>query len=136
GLAGLINATLALYHKVLPTTIGIETPNPRIDLHDGPFRLCTQAQPWLHPHPDRPRRAGVSAFGFGGTNFHAVLEAYEGNTGGQPDSALPEWPIELLIWEADSPAGLIEPIDRLARALEAGARPSLCDLSHTLIAAR
>jgi len=136
GLAGLINATLALYHKVLPPTIGIESPNPRIDLHDGSFRLCTQAQPWLHPYPERPRRAGVSAFGFGGTNFHAVLEAYEGNLGVQPDSALPEWPIELLIWEADRPAGLIEPIDRLARALEAGARPALCDLAHTLIAAR
>ena len=48
GLAGLINASLALYHKVLPPTIGIETPNPKLDQPDGPFRLCTQAQPWLH----------------------------------------------------------------------------------------
>ena len=48
GLAGLINASLTLYHKVLPPTIGIETPNPKLDLRDGPFRLCTEARPWLH----------------------------------------------------------------------------------------
>ena len=38
GLAGLINASLTLFHKVLPPTIGIETPNPNLDLRDGPFR--------------------------------------------------------------------------------------------------
>jgi acyl transferase domain-containing protein/NAD(P)-dependent dehydrogenase (short-subunit alcohol dehydrogenase family) len=136
GLAGLINASLALYHKVLPPTIGIETVNPRLELRDGPFRLCTQPQPWLHPHDERPRRAGVSAFGFGGTNFHAVIEAYDRNTGPEPESALPEWPVELFVWEADDAGRLIEPIDRLARALRCGARPALRDLSHTLIHAR
>jgi malonyl CoA-acyl carrier protein transacylase len=136
GLAGLINASLALYHKVLPPTIGIEAPNPKlVELCDGPFRLCTQAQPWLHPHADRPRRAGVSAFGFGGTNFHAVLEAYDRNTGPELAAALPEWPLELLVWEADGPAGLIEAIDRLAASLASGARPALCELSHALIEA-
>ena len=102
GLAGLINASLALYHKVLPPTIGIETPNPKLDLRDGPFRLCTQTQPWLHPHDDRPRRAGVSAFGFGGTNFHAVLEAYDRNTGADARLGLPDWPAELLVWRSRS----------------------------------
>ncbi len=120
GLAGLINAALALHHKVLPPTIGIESPNPKLDLRDGPFRLCTQTQPWLHPHEDRPRRAGVSAFGFGGTNFHAVLEAYDRNPGPEPASALPEWPMELMVWEAEQPAGLIEPIDRLIQSLRIG----------------
>src|SRR5262249_49702544 len=101
-----------------------------------PFRLCTQAQPWLDPDAERPRRAGVSAFGFGGTNFHAVLEAYDRNTGTGPDSAKTAWPIELLVWQAEKPAGLIEPLDRLIAALAAGARPALRDLSHTLITAR
>ena len=79
GLAGLINASLALYHRVLPPTIGVETPNPKADFADSPFHVSTRPRPWLHAEPDRPRRAGVSAFGFGGTNFHAVLEAYEGD---------------------------------------------------------
>ena len=78
-----------LFHKVLPPTIGIETPNPKLDLREGPFRLCTEAQPWLHAQPDRPRRAGVSAFGFGGTNFHAVLEAYDQNVATVPSAVLP-----------------------------------------------
>ena len=131
GLAGLINASLALYHKVLPPTIGIETPNPKLDLRDGPFRLCTQAQPWLHRHPDRPRRAGVSAFGFGGTNFHAVLEAYDRNLAAEPESPLRDWPVELLVWQAEEPGQLVEQLDQLAQALESGARPLLCATCRT-----
>ncbi len=136
GLAGLINASMSLYHKVLPPTIGIEAPNLKLDLRDGPFRLCTQAEPWLHAEDHRPRRAAVSAFGFGGTNFHAVLEEYDRNTTPAPASALPDWPEELMVFEAEQAAGLIAPIDRLARALEAGARPALRELSHTLIHSR
>ncbi len=77
GLAGLIHATLALRHRTYPPTIGITAPNPQLDLEDGRFRLNVEALPWLHAEAGHPRRAGVSAFGFGGTNFHAVLEAYE-----------------------------------------------------------
>jgi acyl transferase domain-containing protein/NAD(P)H-dependent flavin oxidoreductase YrpB (nitropropane dioxygenase family)/NAD(P)-dependent dehydrogenase (short-subunit alcohol dehydrogenase family) len=136
GLAGLINASLSLYHKVLPPTIGIEAPNPRLELRDGPFRLCTHAEPWLHVDDGRPRRAGVSAFGFGGTNFHAVLEEYDRNTAPAPASVLTDWPEELMVLEADDPAGLIATIDRLARPIEVGARPPLRELSHALIQAR
>jgi acyl transferase domain-containing protein/NAD(P)H-dependent flavin oxidoreductase YrpB (nitropropane dioxygenase family) len=136
GLAGLINASLALYHKVLPPTIGVETPNPKLDLHDGPLRLCGSPEPWLHPHADRPRRAGVSAFGFGGTNFHAVLEGYDGSLVPQPESTMSDWPADLLVWQADEPLHLVEQLDRLAQALDAGSRPALRDLSHTLIQAR
>jgi 3-oxoacyl-(acyl-carrier-protein) synthase len=78
GLAGLINASLAIYHKVLPATIGIGNANSKLDLREGPFRLSTLAEPWPQPHAGRPRRSGVSAFGFGGTNFHAVSEAETG----------------------------------------------------------
>jgi acyl transferase domain-containing protein/NAD(P)H-dependent flavin oxidoreductase YrpB (nitropropane dioxygenase family) len=133
GLAGLINASLTLFHKVLPPTIGIETPNPNLDLRDGPFRLCNEALPWLHAHPERPRRAGVSAFGFGGTNFHAVLEAYDKNVATPPSAGFRDWPVELFIWRADSPANLAARLDELAAAFADGARPHLCDLSHTLV---
>ena len=135
GLAGLINASLALYYKVLPPTIGVEAPNPKLDLIEGPLRLCTQAQPWIHPHTNRPRRAGVSLFGFGGTNFHAVLEEYDRNVVGPPESTVTDWPAELLVWQASTPRELVAQLDHLAQALDSGARPSLCDLSHTLIRA-
>ncbi len=75
GAAGLIKAALALHHKVLPATIKISEPNPRLKIDDSPFYLNTETRPWLGAH-GHPRRSSVSAFGFGGSNFHAVLEEY------------------------------------------------------------
>ncbi|MGJ0509385.1 MAG: SDR family NAD(P)-dependent oxidoreductase [Methylocystis sp.] len=75
GLAGVIKSVLALEHKTLPPTIGVETPNRRVDFATSPFFINTQVRPWL-ASPAHPRRCGVSAFGFGGANFHAVLEEY------------------------------------------------------------
>lgn len=76
GAAGLIKATLALHHKILPPTINVEQPNPKLEIESTPFYLNTEARPWMRPADATPRRAGVSAFGFGGTNFHIVLEEY------------------------------------------------------------
>lgn len=73
GVAGLVKAALSLHHKVLPPHIGVDTPLEAIADPGSPVYLLKEAQPWL-AHPDYPRRSGVSAFGFGGTNFHAVLE--------------------------------------------------------------
>ena len=83
GAAGLIKAALALHHKVLPATIKVREPNPGLDIDASPFYLNTETRPWLAAN-SQPRRSGVSAFGFGGSNFHAVLEEY---TGGQADVA-------------------------------------------------
>ncbi len=73
GAAGLIKAALALHHKVLPPTSKVRTPIERLAEGSSPFYLNTEARPWL-PQPGHPRRAAVSAFGFGGSNFHCVLE--------------------------------------------------------------
>ena len=74
GAAGLIKAVLSLHHKVLPPTIKVDRPDPELRIHEGPFELNTEAKAWL-PAPDgTPRRAAVSSFGFGGSNFHVVLE--------------------------------------------------------------
>ncbi|WP_439100153.1 beta-ketoacyl synthase N-terminal-like domain-containing protein [Candidatus Viridilinea mediisalina] len=72
GVAGLIKAALALHHKVLPPTINIAQPNPKLGIEQSPLYLNTETRPWLRGAT--PRRAGVSAFGFGGTNFHVLLE--------------------------------------------------------------
>ncbi|WP_096671632.1 type I polyketide synthase [Dolichospermum compactum] len=76
GAASLIKAALALHHKVLPPTINVSTPHPKLNIENSPFYLNTETRPWVS-HPTQPRRAGVSAFGFGGTNYHVVLEEYE-----------------------------------------------------------
>ncbi|MGW4519505.1 SDR family NAD(P)-dependent oxidoreductase [Amycolatopsis sp. NPDC004378] len=71
GLAGLIKAVLALWHEVVPPTLQLTRPNAAWDATTSPFTFTTAARPWADP----ARLAGVSAFGFGGTNFHAVLGA-------------------------------------------------------------
>jgi len=76
GSAGLIKAALSLYHKVIPPTLKASEPDPNLNIEDSPFYLNSIATPWLSGKK-HPRRAGVSAFGFGGSNFHAVLEEYD-----------------------------------------------------------
>ena len=74
GAAGLIKAALALHHKVLPPTTKVQTADRAARANGrSPFYLNTEARPWLRMTGE-PRRAAVSAFGFGGSNFHCVLE--------------------------------------------------------------
>jgi acyl transferase domain-containing protein len=75
GAAGLLKTTLALHERVLPPSVHCEHPNPDIDFAHSPLYVNTELKPWAVP-PAGVRRAGLSAFGFGGTNFHAVLEEY------------------------------------------------------------
>src|SRR5271166_1581461 len=72
GVAGLINTALALQHRQMPATLLFETPNPHIAFEGGPFYVNREWREW--PAGGEPRRAGVSAFGVGGTNAHVVLE--------------------------------------------------------------
>jgi len=132
GLAGLVHASLALYHQVLPPTIGIESPNPQLDLETGPFRLNTEARPWLKAGGAHPRRAGVSAFGFGGTNFHAVLEAYQGNSAAPLQPVLRKWPAELLVWQGLARTELLNTIARLVKSLNEGLPVPLHELAHAV----
>ena len=76
GAAGVIKSVLSLYHKVLPPTLKADEPDPRLNIEESPFYLSTRPRPWLSTGR-HPRRAGVSAFGFGGSNFHMVLEEYD-----------------------------------------------------------
>ncbi|MBI5239958.1 MAG: SDR family NAD(P)-dependent oxidoreductase [Elusimicrobia bacterium] len=83
GAAGLIKAALSLHHKVLPPTIKVESPIKPLAAPETPFYLNTEKRPWLRGA--QPRRAAVSALGFGGSNFHAVLEEY------RPDKTAVDW---------------------------------------------
>ena len=75
GAAGILKAALALRDKVLPPSLHCEHPSPEIDFAHSPLYVNTELKPWDVP-TDGVRRAGVSAFGFGGTNFHVVLEEH------------------------------------------------------------
>ena len=75
GAAGLLKAVMALHEKVLPPSLHCERTNPGVDFAHSPLYVNTELKPWTVP-TDGIRRAGLSAFGFGGTNFHAVLEEY------------------------------------------------------------
>ncbi len=116
---------------MLPPTIGVSRPNPRVDFDASPFHISTETRPWLVADPSEPRRAGVSAFGFGGTNFHAVLEAYEEGPRART-SPHRDWPAELLVWKAPDRARLTAELQRLTRAIAGNVAFSLRDLAFTL----
>jgi len=75
GAAGILKVALALREKVLPPSVNCQRPNPNIDFPHSPLYVNRELKPWTAT-ADGVRRAAVSAFGFGGTNFHAVLEEY------------------------------------------------------------
>ena len=75
GAAGLFKMTMALHEKVLPPSLNFNDPSPNVDWATSPFSVNTELREWPTPACG-VRRGGVSAFGFGGTNFHVVLEEY------------------------------------------------------------
>ena len=77
GAAGLIKVLLAMKEKTLPPTARFESPNPNIDFNESPFRVLKKAEPWEKRDENTPRRAAVSAFGFGGINAHVLVEEWE-----------------------------------------------------------
>lgn len=78
GAAGLIKLLLALQHGTLPPTLHHQGPTPGSPLADGPFYVQTEPQPWRQRDSNTPRRAAISAFGFGGINAHLLLEEWRG----------------------------------------------------------
>ena len=129
GVAGLIKMALSLYHRVQPAHYGVDKPIDILAASDSPAYLLKQPRPWV-ASPDHPRRAGVSAFGFGGTNFHAVLEEYagaQGATAGQD-----RWPHELIVFRAADTAQLQQQIAQLQPVLGAPGTLRLAELALAL----
>ncbi len=131
GAAGLIKAASSLYHKVLPPTLGVEHPNSKVNFPETPFYVSSEARPWVQAN-NQPRRAGVSAFGFGGTNFHVVVEEYQGYATASASAALHQWPSELFLFKAPSRQTLVATVEHWQRVLARGTAATLRDLAFTL----
>ncbi|WP_223838064.1 type I polyketide synthase [Streptomyces venezuelae] len=138
GLAGLIKAARAVYAGVRPPTVHLERPNPAWQADSSPFCFDTEARPW--PVPVERRFAGVSAFGFGGTNYHAVLAGYGSAVEPEPRHGQDAWPAELFFFRGEDRRAAGRAMARLAARLEqndAAGRPwALRDLAaETALAA-
>lgn len=135
GIAGLIKVALAAYNRILPPTLHVNEPNAKAGLQDGPLYVNSETRPWLRNQ--NPRRAGISAFGFGGTNFHAVVEEY---TDAPVDTAAPpmgkEWPAELFVFIGNTPADLVKLAKTLSHQIEQasnhGGKFTVAELAHTV----
>lgn len=116
GMAGLIKSALALHHKVLPPTLHVENPNPKLGLEKSNFYLNTETRPWIHGFRTHPRRAGINAFGFGGINAHAILEEYTGPN--QAKWMQHQWDSELFVISAATQAALAIEATRVLAVVE------------------
>ncbi len=115
GAAGLIKAALALDQKILPPTINVKKPAAALEMEESYFYLNSETRPWFSSSEEIPRRAAVSAFGFGGTNFHLVLEEYSSSP---PESyRIAKTAITVLL-TAESPDLLRQIIQETIRSLE------------------
>jgi amino acid adenylation domain-containing protein len=110
GVVGLIRASLAVFHGVVPPNLGFGRVNPQIDLVNSPFYVPTTARPWPE---GRRRLAGVSSFGIGGTNAHVIVGA------AQQDQALAEDVLPCLMMSAHSRSALLRDVEVIQAYLNA-----------------
>jgi phthiocerol/phenolphthiocerol synthesis type-I polyketide synthase E len=129
GVAGLIKAALCLKHAHFVPSVHFAKPNTMLDSPDSPFFVSTEYKPWHSP--GKPRRAGVSAFGMGGTNAHVVLEeAALPESEKQPASPQP-FPLSAHTREA-----LLTLCANLATHIEQRPQLDLADVAYTLQSGR
>lgn len=115
GAASLIKAALALHHRVLPATLHAGRPGAYLGRDGSPLSVNTATRPWFAPRDGEPRRAGVSAFGFGGANYHAVLE--EAPAHAPAASVEPAWRQAGIVIAAATPEELAGSCARLGAEL-------------------
>jgi acyl transferase domain-containing protein/NAD(P)H-dependent flavin oxidoreductase YrpB (nitropropane dioxygenase family)/NADP-dependent 3-hydroxy acid dehydrogenase YdfG/acyl carrier protein len=132
GMAGLIKAALALRHRVLPPTIGVDKPASGIDFETSPFYVNTQTRPWLRGAQAQPRYCGVSAFGFGGTNFHTVLAEYTGSFRESDALDLNPRDAEIFAFAGPTRAEIEKAVRQLQQALDRTQAVDLAQLAWSL----
>jgi acyl transferase domain-containing protein len=131
GIAGLIKVVLSLQHERIPRHLHFKTLNPHITLRKLDVVVPQQSTPW--PSGQGPRIAGVSSFGFSGTNAHVVIE--EAPAGTRPGASA-ERPLHVLTISARSESALAEQAGRWAQRLETRSSDPVADVAYTANAGR
>ncbi|MFF3488523.1 type I polyketide synthase [Streptomyces sp. NPDC002701] len=137
GLTGFVKAALCVDRAHLVPSLNFRSPNPAIEDFHRDFEVPTGPRPWPDT-PGRPRRAGVSAFGMGGTNAHVILEQAPGTPAGPPPTDAATTPAEVLPWvlSARSEPALREQAARLREHLDAHPSLPVADVAHSLVSTR
>lgn len=132
GVAAVIKVVLSLQRGLIPRHLHLETPSPLVAWDRTPLVIPTQTTPW--ERTDRPRLAGVSAFGFSGTNAHLLVEEPPALANSEHDA--PSWPWHLLCLSAKNESALADLAGRFARFFHDHPQVNLADVGYTLAVGR
>ncbi|MFE0462726.1 SDR family NAD(P)-dependent oxidoreductase, partial [Kitasatospora sp. NPDC058965] len=137
GVAGIIKVVEAMKHGLMPRTLHVDEPSPKVDWTAGNIELLTEARPW--PELDRPRRAAVSSFGISGTNAHVIIEQPPAEQSAEadaaPQGATPQGATPLVL-SAKTPEALRAQAEQLHRLLDRQPDLDLADLGFSLAVTR
>ena len=145
GVAGIIKTTLALRHRMLPASLGIDTPSSHVDWTSGNVQLLTEFTPW--PETGHTPTAGVSSFGISGTNAHVILQAAPPTPAlnsapapadsGEPNTASePTFPLGVWVLSARSATALTANAQRLHQHLHTHPDDARVDMAYSLATTR
>ncbi|KAF7125782.1 hypothetical protein CNMCM5793_002075 [Aspergillus hiratsukae] len=134
GLAGLLKASLALQHAVIPPNLLFERVSATVKPFYGNLQITTAAQEWPGTELNGPRRASVNSFGFGGANAHCILESYDPQSSVKPcrPGTVNGQAFTPFLFSAASGRSLISMIESYSAFLREQPRIDLRALSHTL----
>ncbi|MFH7000353.1 amino acid adenylation domain-containing protein [Flavobacterium sp. FlaQc-57] len=125
GVAGLIKVLLSMQHKQIPPMVNFNKPNPNIDFDNSPFFINNKLIDWK---ADGKRRAGISSFGIGSTNVHAIVEEYEM----KPIPSSAGRPLEILMWSAKNQNSLLGYENTLGHFIDKSKNTPLADIAYSL----
>jgi len=126
GLAGLLKVVLGLQHGQMAPSLHFTSANPELKIEQSPFYVVGELMDWPRS-AHHPRRAGLSSFGVGGTNAHAIIE----EAPARPASAASR-PDQLLVLSAKTPAALQDAVSELTNHLTDNPGVNLADVAYTL----
>lgn len=147
GVAGLIKTALSLYHRILPPTLNVDLPSSQIDWQRSPCYINSKTRTWVQAKTppgisdeereeldkhSTPRRAAVSAFGFGGVNAHAILEEYSDDFENKSQSLLLDWETEMCLFAAKSHEVLLKDMREVAAYIKANPTQKLRNVAYSL----